>query len=739
MNVLYADVIIDIALSTLDKTFQYRIPEALTDKISSGSRVKVPFGNGNSLRAGYVINVTDKPEYDINLIKSIDSIVIDEVSIEGQLIKLASWMKERYGSTTIQALKTVLPIRKKVKQAEKKYVALKASADTARRLSEEYKKKKYKARERLINALIEDDELPYDIVIHKLNISQSTIKSLSEENIIEIHHERIYRTAVKADYGRGERIALNDEQQRLADEFIIDYSAGIRKTYLIHGITGSGKTEVYMEMIRHVISTGKQIIVLIPEIALTYQTIMRFYRQFSDRVSLINSKLSAGERYDQLERAKNGEIDIMIGPRSALFTPFNNLGLIVIDEEHEGAYKSETSPRYSARDVAIKRADMCGASVVLGSATPSVDTYYRALNGEYRLMSLKKRAKENSSLPEVDIADMRKELLNGNRSIFSSRLRELIEDRLSKQEQIMLFINRRGYSGFISCRSCGRAIKCPHCDVTLTTHNYGRMVCHYCGYEQRLPKACPVCSSRNIAGFGIGTEKVEEMTRKEFPDAKVVRMDLDTTSKKGSQEKILSDFANGRADIMIGTQMIAKGHDFHNVTLVGALAADISLNSSDIFAGEKTFQLLTQAAGRAGRSDKRGCMIIQTYSPDNFSIKTASNQDYLSFYKDEIAFRRLLNYPPYSHIMTVLVASSDYKLADKTSFEIVKRVKNSDYIKEKTEVIGPSDAIISKINDIFRKNMFIKTETVQNMVDIKNLIEAEFRNIKNIMIQFDMY
>ncbi len=738
MTVLYADVIIDIALSTLDKTFQYRIPEELVDKIAAGSRVKVPFGNGNSLRAGYVINITDKPEYDIKLIKNIDSIVTEELPIEGQLIKLASWMKDRYGSTTIQALKTVLPVKKKVKQVEKKYVTLNVSKDAAEELLEECRRKKYKAKERLINALLEDNELPYDIVIHKLNISQSTIKSLSEDCVISIHQERVYRTPVKENFGNGERVLLNDEQRAVTDEFIADYSEGVRKTYLIHGITGSGKTEVYMEMIRHVISEGKQVIVLIPEIALTYQTIMRFYRQFGDRVSLINSKLSAGERYDQLERAKNGEIDIMIGPRSALFTPFSRLGLIVIDEEHEGAYKSETSPRYSARDVAIKRASMCGASVVLGSATPSVDTYYRALKGEYKLMSLTKRAKANSRLPEVDIIDMREELLNGNRSIFSDRLSELIKDRLANKEQIMLFINRRGYSGFISCRSCGKAIKCPHCDVTLTSHNYGRMVCHYCGYEQKLPKVCPVCGSKNIAGFGIGTEKVEVMTNKEFPDARVVRMDLDTTSKKGSQEKILSDFANGKADIMIGTQMIAKGHDFPNVTLVGALAADISLNSSDIFAGEKTFQLLTQAAGRAGRSGKQGNMVIQTYSPDNFSIKTAASQDYLSFYEEEAMFRKLLNYPPFSHLMTVLVTSPDYKLADDVSSKIVSMIKAEASGKEKTEVIGPSDALISKINDIFRKNLFVKTDTVQNMINIKNLIEVEFKNTKNIMIQFDM-
>ena len=738
MAVLYADIIIDIALATLDKSFQYRIPESLNESLTPGSRVRVPFGKGNSLRAGYVINISDKAEYDTNLIKDIDSIIYDELPIEGQLIKLAAWMKERYGSTAIQALRTVLPVKKKVRNAEKKYISLNVSAEDAEKELAVFKRKHYKAKERLLEALISDNELPYDIVIHKLNISRTTIKAMCEAALITIHHERVYRTPVREDYGRGAQIELNNEQRDIVEGFIEDFDRGKRDTYLIHGITGSGKTEVYMEMIKHVISRGKQVIVLIPEIALTYQTIMRFYRQFGDRVSLINSRLSQGERFDQLERAKNGEIDIMIGPRSALFTPFNNLGLIVIDEEHEGAYKSETSPRYRAKDVAIKRAQMSGASVVLGSATPSVDSYFKALNGEFVLKTLTKRAKLNSVLPEVDVVDMREELLNGNRSIFSERMHALMEERIKNKEQIMLFINRRGYSGFISCRSCGKAIKCPHCDVALTAHNYGRMVCHYCGYEQRLPKECPVCGSRNIAGFGIGTEKVEAITRKEFPDARVIRMDLDTVSKKGAQEKLLSDFSNGNADIMIGTQMIAKGHDFPNVTLVSALAADISLNSSDIFAAEKTFQLLTQAAGRAGRSGRQGYMVIQTYNPENFSILSAAGQDYLKFYEEEIVYRKLLNYPPYSHMMTVLVTSADYELADNISKKMAECIRTSQYTGEGIEVIGPSDALISKINDVFRKNLFVKTASEQNMIDIKNIIEERFQQTKNIMILFDM-
>ena len=737
MAVLYADIIIDIALSTLDKTFKYKVPEKLKDEIFPGVKVRVPFGRGNGLRTGYVTGISDTADFDEDLIKEVDSISDDEVMIEGQLISLAAWMKERYGSTTIQALKTVLPVKKKVRQAEKRYIKLNVEADKAKEALETYIRKKYRAKERLIKALIEDDCLPYEIVVHKLNISRPTVESMCDDGIITVQHERVYRSPLQKDYGSGENVSLNDEQRRITDEFKNDYDMENYRTYLIHGITGSGKTEVYMEMIEHVVRQKRQVIVLVPEIALTYQTIMRFYRRFGDRVSLINSKLSAGEKFDQLERAKNGEVDIMIGPRSALFTPFKNLGLIVIDEEHDGAYKSETAPRYLTRDVAVKRALMCNASVVLGSATPSVDTYYRAQKGEYRLMTLTKRAKEGSILPEVDIADMRQELLKGNRSIFSERLYDLITDRLNKKEQIMLFINRRGYSGFISCRNCGKAVKCPHCDVTLTAHNFGRMVCHYCGYEQPVPKVCPSCGSKSIAGFGIGTEKVEAMVKKTFPDAGVIRMDMDTVSKKGAQEKILSDFANGKADILIGTQMIAKGHDFPNVTLVGALAADISLNSSDIYAGEKTFQLLTQAAGRAGRGQRKGNMVIQTYSPDNFSIKAAAAQDYMRFYNEELAYRKLLNYPPFSHLMTILVSSPDYELAGMAVSKISEIVKECT-TGGNTEVIGPSDALISKINDIFRKNLFVKTASVKEMIYIKDAIEERIKNIKNILISFDM-
>ena len=509
--------------------------------------------------------------------------------------------------------------------------------------------------------------------------------------------------------------------------------------HLIHGITGSGKTEVYIDLIDYTISKGKAVIVLIPEIALTYQTVMRFTRRFGDRVSIINSRLSKGERYDQFERAKNGDVDIMIGPRSALFTPFKNLGLIIIDEEHESAYKSESVPKYHATEVAIKRAKDVGATLVLGSATPSVESYYRAKNGAYKLHVLNKREKGN--LPEVHVVDLREELKNENKSIFSIELQNLIKDRLEKQQQTMLFINRRGYAGFVSCRDCGEAIKCPHCDVTLKLHRNRKLVCHYCGHTENMPTLCPKCGSKYLGGFGIGTQQIETAVKKMFPHARVLRMDADTTSKKGGHDEILSAFANREADILVGTQMIVKGHDFPGVTLVGVIAADMSLYSSDYCANERTFQLICQAAGRAGRGELPGIAIVQTYSPGNYSIETAGRQNYEEFYEEEIAYRKLMKYPPVSNMVSILLQGREQKqLIEVTNYlvEIIKNYKDK-YFKE-LFVIGPADPPVGKINDIYRKIIYLKSDSRQGIIQLKNYLEDVINSsqkFKKINIQFD--
>lgn len=740
MTKRFAQIIIDISHEKVDRTFDYRIPPQLEDRISVGVLVKIPFGKGNSLRKGYVVGITDHADYDADKIKEIAGIVEGSVSAESQLIMLAWWLKEQYGSTMNQALKTVLPVKQKVKPKEKKVLRLLIPEEQLEAVTAEAEKKSYKARVRLFKALKENPLIPYEVASGQMNLSAATLKPVIEKGYVALESEEIFRNPVKDAGSRVKAVDLNGEQQAVVDAFCEDYEAGKRETYLIHGITGSGKTEVYMEMISRVISEGKQVIVLIPEIALTYQTVMRFYGRFGNRVSIINSRLSAGERYDQFERARGGDIDIMIGPRSALFTPFSRLGLIIIDEEHEGAYKSEVVPRYHAREVAVKRAQMQNASVVLGSATPSLEAYTKALRGEYRLFSLHTRAKADSRLADVAVVDLREELKAGNKSIFSRRLQQMIGDRLEKKEQIMMFINRRGYANFVSCRSCGEAIKCPHCDVTLTLHKDNRLVCHYCGYSIPMPDKCPSCGSPYIANFGVGTQKIEMMTKKMFPQAKVLRMDLDTTSKKGGHEEILSAFAEGDADILIGTQMIVKGHDFPDVTLVGVLAADLSLYTPDYRAAERTFQLLTQAAGRAGRDVRHGDVIIQTYNPEHYSIVTAAEQDYETFYHQEMAYRRLMKYPPVNVLFTVQMASKSeaalVEAADRLAAHITPQAD-----EEKVQMIGPVDASVYKINDIYRKILYLKQENYDILIKIRDNIDCfqqeKSEIFKGVVVQYD--
>ena len=740
MTKRFAQIIIDISHEKVDRTFDYRIPPQLEDRISVGVLVKIPFGKGNSLRKGYVVGITDHADYDADKIKEIAGIVEGSVSAESQLIMLAWWLKEQYGSTMNQALKTVLPVKQKVKPKEKKVLRLLIPEEQLAAVTAEAEKKSYKARVRLFKALKENPLIPYEVASGQMNLSAATLKPVIEKGYVALESEEIFRNPVKDAGSRVKAVDLNGEQQAVVDAFCEDYEAGKRETYLIHGITGSGKTEVYMEMISRVISEGKQVIVLIPEIALTYQTVMRFYGRFGNRVSIINSRLSAGERYDQFERARGGDIDIMIGPRSALFTPFSRLGLIIIDEEHEGAYKSEVVPRYHAREVAVKRAQMQNASVVLGSATPSLEAYTKALRGEYRLFSLHTRAKADSRLADVAVVDLREELKAGNKSIFSRRLQQMIGDRLEKKEQIMMFINTRGYANFVSCRSCGEAIKCPHCDVTLTLHKDNRLVCHYCGYSIPMPDKCPSCGSPYIANFGVGTQKIEMMTKKMFPQARVLRMDLDTTSKKGGHEEILSAFAEGDADILIGTQMIVKGHDFPDVTLVGVLAADLSLYTPDYRAAERTFQLLTQAAGRAGRDARHGDVIIQTYNPEHYSIVTAAEQDYETFYHQEMAYRRLMKYPPVNVLFTVQMASKSeaalVEAADRLAAHITPQAD-----EEKVQMIGPVDASVYKINDIYRKILYLKQENYDILIKIRDHIDCfqqeKSEIFKGVVVQYD--
>lgn len=736
----YADVIIDISHEKVDRTFQYKIPEALRETVLVGTSVMVPFGRGNRLTAGYVVEITDQAEFDEEKMKEIYSLSKQKVSPSEDALKLAVFLKETYGSTMIAALKTVLPVKREVKAKEKKTIVRQMTGEEIRSLLAESIRKHQTGKTRFLAALTEEKKLPYELVTGKLHIAPSTIKSLISQQVITVETESYYRNPVRLETGRREEKKLSNEQQAIVDTVIADRDAGICKTYLIHGITGSGKTEVYLSLIEETVKRGRQCIMLIPEIALTYQTLLRFYKRFGDRVSVLNSSLSEGERYDQCERARKGEIDVIIGPRSALFVPFEKLGMIVIDEEHEPSYKSETMPRYHARETAEYLASLKGASLVLGSATPSLEAYSRAKKGEYELFTLTRRL-TGGRLADVSVVDLRKELKEGNRSIFSRKLQELIEDRLSRKEQIMLFLNRRGYAGFVSCRSCGLVMKCPHCDVSLSQHRGGKLVCHYCGYEMQEPKKCPSCGSPYILGFKAGTQQIEDQIRKRFPGAGVLRMDADTTRRKGSYEEILSSFAGEEADILLGTQMIVKGHDFPKVTLMGVLAADLSLNDSDYHCGERTFQLLTQAAGRAGRGVRKGDVVIQTYQPDHYSITLAANQDYEAFYEEEMGYRELMGYPPAEHLLAILFTSKEEGQALAAAEETGRILRNYQEESGRSDgsVIGPSKAAVSKINDIYRFVIYCKEKDYQKLLIYKELTENYRKNLlgNSAFVQFD--
>ena len=735
---MYAKVIVDIVHEQLDKMFEYRIPSHLEGQLKVGTEVIAPFGNGNRELRGYIVEISETCEYDAEKIKELLRPADKRNAIEEHMIALAFWMKEHYGGTMIQALKTVLPVKKETAAREKRYVRLLLSEEEGREKLEQYLGDlRMKSRARLMAALLENKVMEQDFLIKKLNVTKSVIDALDRQGIVKIESEQVFRNPIKERVQEIQCLTYTEEQQKAIDIFRADYLRGENKTYLLHGVTGSGKTEVYMEMIARVVRDGKQAIVLIPEIALTYQTVMRFSKRFGNRISILNSRMSDGERYDQMMRAKEGALDVMIGPRSALFTPFPNLGLIVIDEEHESTYKSEQVPRYHARETAIERARMEGASVVLGSATPSLEAFYRAQQGEYELLELRERS-QKQDLPNVYTIDMREELKKGNRSILSQQLQELMEDRLNKKQQIMLFLNRRGYAGFVSCRACGYVAKCPHCDVALSSHRGGKLVCHYCGYEEKEQPLCPQCGSKHIGGFRAGTQQIEEIVKAEFPHARVLRMDMDTTKEKDGHEKILEAFANEEADILIGTQMIVKGHDFPNVTLVGILAADMSLYADDYRAGERTFQLLTQAAGRAGRGREKGEVVVQTYSPEHYAIVTATKQDYQAFYEEEISYRTLMGYPPVEQLMVMLVFGEDEALVE-TACMYLKQFAGRINQREAV-IIGPTSPYVGKVNDVYRKVIYLKHAEYRVLVQMKNKMETYIEvnpGFQKLRIQFD--
>lgn len=753
MTYCYAQIIIDISYGRLDRPFTYRIPEALQNDLCLGSLVVVPFGKGDTKRKGYVIGFSNTCEYPDGRLKEIESIASGGTDVTGDnAVRLALWMKQRYGSTMAVALRTVLTSRKQAKPCEHRSIHLLLSKDDAEKKRHEFAMKHQVARERLLRELMEAPDQPYSLIIQKLHVTAPVIAALKKQGILEVRTETFLRNPVSIEKREEAGILLSPEQRAISEGVLRDFEAlqegkNIPRVSLIHGITGSGKTEVYIAIIEEIVKRGRQAIMLIPEISLTYQTLMRFYRHFGDRVSVMNSTLSESEKSDQFERARRGEIDVIIGPRSALFTPFPRIGAIIMDEEHESSYKNESMPKYHTREVAEKIASMQNGVVVLGSATPSLESYYQAKEGKYRLYELSRRL-TGGTLPSVEITDLREELRAGYHSILSRRLSELVSDRLAKGQQTMLFLNRRGFSGFVSCRSCGFVPKCPHCSVSLSLHRGGRLLCHYCGYEEPMPDKCPECGSPYISGFHAGTEQAESFLSGQFPKARILRMDADTTRTKGSYEKILSSFANEEADILIGTQMIVKGHDFPNVTLVGILLADQSLNASDYRSAERTFQLLTQAAGRAGRGKYPGDVVIQTYEPEHYSIVHAAHQNYEEFYREEMVYRKLLRYPPAEHLLAIQIISRSEEhaslFAHKTralleQLTAAVREKNPDRLL----FIGPAPAVLEKLRDEYRYVIYVKSPDYDTLIVCKDGVEAAAeRAVKasremDTMFQFD--
>ncbi|MBQ6680103.1 MAG: primosomal protein N' [Lachnospiraceae bacterium] len=714
---LLASVVIDINSKEVDRPFTYIVPDAFSGQVRTGSAVVVPFGRGNTRRRGYVTQLFEGKETPERPLKEILSPDEKALSHTEQLVRLAVFLRERYGGTLYQCLSTVLPGKTEVKARKPRVFEFLCDESRRREEYETAVKKKYYARMRLLEAFQDRRVLPASIVTDRLTITASTLKYFTDHGLLRIREAE--DTAGLSGTAAGKpRPVLNREQQEAVEGIINDP----RPVHLLFGITGSGKTEVYLSLIEKVLSEGKEAIVLIPEIALTYQTVMRFYERFGDVVSVVHSRLSKGEKIERFKKAEDGELKVMIGPRSALFTPFKELGLIVIDEFHESSYLSDQTPRYSTVETAAERASYTGAKVVLGSATPSVEVFYEAEQGRYGLHRLNTRAVPGSMLPEVLVLDMRKELSSGNRSAFSGALRERILDRLVKKEQIMLFLNRRGYSGAVSCRMCGKPVSCPHCSVALKYHADGSLRCHICGFRRPMVKECPECGSKLIGSFGIGTEKVEALVQQEFPGARTLRMDADTTGGKEGHREILERFMNHEADVLIGTQMIVKGHDFPDVTLVGVIAADLSLLVPDFRSAERTFQLLTQAEGRAGRAKKPGECVIQTYMPEHYAVQAAAAQDYELFYRNELLYRQQLSYPPAGYLMKLVVSGQDASAVKAVMATVAAAAKAR--FHDAAEFLGPSEASIYRVKDTFREVLHFKTKTLSALLGVKAALEA---------------
>ena len=727
---LYAEIILNSEALEIDRPFTYKIPVELEDKIQKGQIVKVPFGMGNKTSEGFVLSIKDEDEVDINFrVKKIHSIITDEPVIDSDNIKLIDFLREKYLCKYIDAFRLLIPVgrMKGAKNKSKKVIVFKSDDLSCIKKPEGYKE--------IINFL-KDNSGKYtkSELINNNSISQYKLNSLIEKGLLAVEEETVFRYNSRT-YNVDSEKELTLEQKKV----LYEYNNSNNKLFLLKGVTGSGKTEVYMRMVEEAIKRNKSAIVLVPEISLTPQMIERFKGRFGRDVALFHSKLSDGERFDEWFRVKEGKAKLVVGVRSAIFLPVKDLGLIIIDEEHENTYKSDQNPKYQTKEVAEFLSEQKGCKVVLGSATPTIETYYRSLVGELDLLELNSRV-DNKDMPPMKIVDMRNELRSGNMSLFSRELFADIQDKLSKGEQIILFLNRRGFSTFVSCRSCGYVFKCEECDISMTYHRNGLLVCHYCGKSKRTPQKCPKCDSKYVKFFGAGTQRVEEEVKKYFKDVKVLRMDVDTTRSKDAYENIYNTFKEGKADILIGTQMISKGLDFKNVTLVGVLAADMSINLPDYRAAERTFQIITQVAGRAGRGEKQGKVIIQTYNPDHYSLEYAINYDYEGFYEKEFTVRALMKYPPFGKILLINGISKKEDLLKNFMHKISNVIKPVVEKEIDVDILGPIPCLIAKVKENYRWQIVIKGEFNSEFAKkIKELLYDESKNVYNdIRISMDI-
>lgn len=704
----YAKILVDIPVEELDQSFDYRVPEKYRDIISIGQAVMVPFGPRKV--TGFVIGLTDESEVEESKIREISRIIFTDTFFDEELLELFQWMSVYYKAKLINIIKTAVPAGVISGQLKKKTLRI-VKLNTAKYKIEEYinneGKKAYKQVEVLEILLNSDRDYTATELARLAGTSTSTITRLVEKGLLkyeEIVQER--RPYLGEDIKRERPHEANPWQREVITRIKEQLDKATYGAFLLHGVTGSGKTEVYLQVIDYALQKSLGAIVLVPEISLTPLMVRRFYSRFGDQIAILHSYLSAGERYDEWRRLKRGEARIAIGARSAVFAPVKNLGLIIIDEEHENTYKQGEYPYYHSREVALKRSKITGSTVILGSATPSLESYYLMRKGVFRLLELPERIKQKS-LPPVELIDMREELRKGNTGIFSYQLQEAIRDALGRKEQALVFLNRRGYASFLFCRECGQAIKCKNCDITLTYHaSIDKLRCHYCDFLMSRPASCPHCGGNYLREYGHGTERIEEELKELFPGAVIARMDLDTTGRKGAHQEILEKMERGEIDILVGTQMIAKGHDYPNIGVVGVISADTMLNIPDFRAAERTFQLLTQVAGRTGRGDKKGLVFIQTFNPEHYSIQAARNHDYLQFYQQEIENRKLFGYPPYTLLTNIIVRGEVEQQVIEAAMALDAFLQK--YGKLILEVLGPGEAPIGKLRNNYRWQIILK-------------------------------